>query len=335
MAANATAQANLYEIHVVVKDGTVTEVRTVPQNPVALDRLLCGRPMRDGVSVVSHLFGVCTMAQASAAAYATEAVVNRAATQAQRRLRGWRIGVEALREQLRLLAIELPLRLGAEPATTWIAPLKTLANVAALPGRWWEVAAPVVPWQSTAVDSAIDELDHSMSHYLWGSGPIGLAGLRLNEWAEQNDSTISRIVRTLALTVPATSSIFLELIASRMEATVELVHRLRSLADDNAMENDRPEWCGFGLGTEGIGEGIVTTARGTLRHRVQLDGDHVSAWNIYTPTDEILREGGTLQKTLLGLPVPGVEIDTRRCIEACITVLDPCVPWRLEVAYRA
>jgi len=116
-----------------------------------------------------------------------------------------------------------------------------------------------------------------------------------------------------------------------MEAAAETLRRFSVLAGDNATENDRPRWCGFGFG----GEGVVTSARGTLRHCVKTDGENVLVWNIVSPTDEILGEGGTLQDALLGMPVPAADAEILHYNEACITVFDPCVPWELEVAYRA
>jgi hypothetical protein len=79
------------------------------------------------------------------------------------------------------------------------------------------------------------------------------------------------------------------------------------------------------------GEARVETARGTLVHRLTLDGEKVADYTITAPTDVHFAAGGDAARGLAGLKgSPRAEAER----EALLLVLafDPCVPWELEVA---
>ncbi len=73
-------------------------------------------------------------------------------------------------------------------------------------------------------------------------------------------------------------------------------------------------------------EARVETARGTLVHRLVLDGERIADYAISAPTDVAFAEGGEVMRwlpLLEGLPHAAAEREARLLMLA----LDPCVPW--------
>lgn len=96
------------------------------------------------------------------------------------------------------------------------------------------------------------------------------------------------------------------------------------------------EWlagCAGNLGRMGaqclareIGESTVETARGTLIHRLTLEGERIADYAIEAPTDRHFSTGGdaaTWVENLRGLRVEDAERQSRLLLLA----FDPCVPW--------
>jgi coenzyme F420-reducing hydrogenase alpha subunit len=90
-----------------------------------------------------------------------------------------------------------------------------------------------------------------------------------------------------------------------------------------------------GLGTvsatgvaAGIGAASVETARGTLRHRLELDGDRIADYAITAPTDVHFAAAGDAARWLEGLRgMPAAEAE--RQATRLVMAFDPCVPWEL------
>ncbi|BBO27190.1 hydrogenase expression/formation protein HupK [Alteromonas sp. I4] len=77
---------------------------------------------------------------------------------------------------------------------------------------------------------------------------------------------------------------------------------------------------------------IVETARGTLFHRVQLsENNTVKDYQIIAPTEWNFHPHGTLKTMLSGLTLPREQV--KPVSEILVTLLDPCVPWQLEVIH--
>jgi coenzyme F420-reducing hydrogenase alpha subunit len=81
----------------------------------------------------------------------------------------------------------------------------------------------------------------------------------------------------------------------------------------------------------GIGEARVETARGELRHRLELAGDAIADYRIVAPTDVHFAASGDAVAwlgRLRGLPVAMAQAQAQRLVMA----FDPCVPWECAFA---
>lgn len=76
----------------------------------------------------------------------------------------------------------------------------------------------------------------------------------------------------------------------------------------------------------GVGEARVETARGELRHRLELAGEAIADYAILAPTDVHFARGGDAAvrfDRLRGLPAVEAKVQAQRLVMA----FDPCVPW--------
>jgi hypothetical protein len=79
----------------------------------------------------------------------------------------------------------------------------------------------------------------------------------------------------------------------------------------------------------GRGEAWIHTARGALHHGVQLTRGSVAGWQVEAPTDRnFVDEKGIVRR----LPASLVSAAAaRRAVERAVLVLDPCVPFSVEI----
>jgi coenzyme F420-reducing hydrogenase alpha subunit len=78
----------------------------------------------------------------------------------------------------------------------------------------------------------------------------------------------------------------------------------------------------------GIGESRVETARGTLVHRLALDGEKVADYAIVAPTDVHFAAHGDAARWLE--KVRGLKrAEAERQVQLLVLAFDPCVPWEL------
>ncbi len=79
----------------------------------------------------------------------------------------------------------------------------------------------------------------------------------------------------------------------------------------------------------GRGEAWIHTARGALHHGVQLSGGGVAGWQVEAPTDRnFVDEKGIVKRLPSRLGSAAV---ARRAVERAVLVLDPCVPFSVEI----
>lgn len=104
--------------------------------------------------------------------------------------------------------------------------------------------------------------------------------------------------------------------------------RLAQVLDWLAGESDQLGMVSATRVGPGIGEARVETARGTLRHRLELDGDEVANYVITAPTDLHFAADGEAARwleKLRGLP----RAEAKRQALLLVMAFDPCVPWEL------
>ncbi|HMV64148.1 MAG TPA: hypothetical protein PLN96_13970 [Zoogloea sp.] len=79
----------------------------------------------------------------------------------------------------------------------------------------------------------------------------------------------------------------------------------------------------------GRAEGWVHTARGALHHRLRLAGGRVADWEIDAPTDRNFADAIALRRRLPEhLPDPR---EAKAALERAVLLLDPCVPYGVEI----
>lgn len=104
--------------------------------------------------------------------------------------------------------------------------------------------------------------------------------------------------------------------------TARCLEEMRGLAGSICDEVGMPAATGNGSGL-----GLVGAARGWLAHRVQIENGRIQSYQVLAPTEWNFHPRGVLARSLRGLLDPQPE----RLARLMVTVLDPCVPWRLEI----
>lgn len=126
-----------------------------------------------------------------------------------------------------------------------------------------------------------------------------------SNFAQGNTSTLTARVRSLFDEIRLAEARFESIASQRYEKVETLYHK---------------------------GGAIVETARGTLFHRVQLsENNTVKSYRIIAPTEWNFHPDGTLKTMLAGTRLPRERV--KPVSEVLIKLLDPCVPWQLEVIH--
>jgi uptake hydrogenase large subunit len=84
-----------------------------------------------------------------------------------------------------------------------------------------------------------------------------------------------------------------------------------------------------GQPARGRGEAWIHTARGALHHGVQLSHGSVAGWQVEAPTDRNFVDEKGIVKRLPSSLVSAAA--ARRAVERAVLVLDPCVPFSVEI----
>jgi uptake hydrogenase large subunit len=118
---------------------------------------------------------------------------------------------------------------------------------------------------------------------------------------------------------------------ARLVECAALVAELREQA--SRLDDENPETAVTDTAS-GSGLGVVECARGRLVHWLAVTEGRVSAYRILAPTEWNFHPEGPLAHGLTGARVgPGTSI--RQAIELCVTALDPCVAFEVDLVVRA
>ena len=79
----------------------------------------------------------------------------------------------------------------------------------------------------------------------------------------------------------------------------------------------------------GVGIATAETARGTLKHRLSLDGDEVADYAVIAPTDVHFAPGGDVANWLQRLNGMSKANAEQQALHLALA-FDPCVPWYCE-----
>lgn len=106
------------------------------------------------------------------------------------------------------------------------------------------------------------------------------------------------------------------------------VNALRAAVEEFQADENYPHGS-TGQPAKGRGEAWIHTARGALRHQVHVDGGRVAEWRVEAPTDRNFSDEKGIVR-LLPAELAGVAA-AHQAVERAILVLDPCVPFAVEI----
>jgi coenzyme F420-reducing hydrogenase alpha subunit len=328
--------------------------------------VLEGRPAEDVLKLVPMLFSICGRAQAVAAATAVDAARGIETDAARREERERAIAAECLHEYVWRLFIDLPALLGEAARPGDLADLRRRMPSAAGEAEWLDIAADAEELLEQRVFGlrARDwlTLDEARFERWLGDAALPparmLARLRGFQFGTPRDflpwldeaALREEIAPALAADVtfaakpywhgrPAeTGALARQRLQPRVARELErgglsarLLARLLELAALPAQLR-RPQALGVrGVAAgEGVGLAAVETARGTLVHRVALQGERVAHYAIVAPTEWNFHPRGTFARGLAGAKARD-ENEARQAAALLAHALDPCVAYEVKV----
>lgn len=302
------------------------------------DRLLRGLPAVRAPEVVTRLFGLCRLAQGTAARLAVQAARGRPMESRQRIDLALAVARETITEHLTHFLIAWP-QTGAPPPACrtsdlalWRRRLLAVDDPAAAAGlaveleQWLADLEPPSCPDLCAPDAVA--LLPRLAPAEWGALVANddfarlptLAGAPAETGALARQQGEPEVAALLA----AGRRVDARLVARRLE----LRRLIRGLAEPGTLTNL--------FDAAAIGEGsalaCVETARGTLLHRVQLDSERIARYLIVAPTEWNFHPQGAFVREIDGFPAAS-EASARHAGERLALALDPCVPYTVRIAH--
>ena len=315
---------------VLVWDGQqVARARVLSTQPTA-DRLLRGLPAVRTAEVVKRLFGLCRAAQGAAARLAVQAARCRPMTSREQIDLALTVAREMIVEHLTHVLIAWPATGAAANGgrVTEFALWRQRLQAADDPAAAAEIAPDLERWLADLAWPTPPELHSAdavallprLSPAEWAAHALSndfarwptLAGVPAETGALARQAGEPEVAARLA----AGQRIAARLIARRLE----LQRLVRALADPESLL----DLCAATKIGEGCALACVETARGTLLHRVQLDGERVARYLIVAPTAWNFHPHGAFVREISGLPAAS-EALARQAGERLALALDPCV----------
>ena len=338
--------------------------------PVFACRILEGRPAEDVLKLVPMLFSICGRAQAVAAATAVEAArgIETGATVREERERA--IAAECLHEYVWRLFIDLPALLGEAARPGDLADLRRRMPSQAGEAEWQDIAADAEELLEQRVFGlrARDwlALDEARFERWVGDAALPparmlarLRGIQLGAprgflpWLDEAAlreviapalaADVTFAAKPLWQGQPAeTGALARQHLQPRVARELarelargglpaRLLARMMELAALPAQLR-RPQALGVRGVAAGAGVGLaaVETARGTLVHRVVLEGERVVRYAIVAPTEWNFHPRGAFARGLAGAAARD-ENEARQAAALLAHVLDPCVAYETRV----
>ena len=314
-------------------DGKQIVAAEVVSTRPAVARALSGLPAARVLELIPRLFGLCPRAQEAAArlslaAARGEQVASSAAAPALA------VALEAIGEHLWRLLLDWP-PLAGQPARPseflgWRQRLKRVADQAEAAALGGELAAWLGSERSPALDDdaavAAGVLLPMLSAAEW-SAHIGAESFaELPTFAGQPAETGVLARRAGDATVA-------ELLATGHRLQARLVARyadLRWLAQGLADRQRLVTWLDSTTLGDGCGLACVETARGTLLHQIQLDGDRIGRYVIVAPTEWNFHPQGSFVREIDARPA-ATRAKAVMAARRLVLSLDPCVACELRI----
>ncbi|MCB1966471.1 MAG: nickel-dependent hydrogenase large subunit, partial [Candidatus Accumulibacter sp.] len=105
---------------------------------------------------------------------------------------------------------------------------------------------------------------------------------------------------------------------------------LRWLAQGLVQPARLSAWLDAAMVAEGCGLARVETARGTLLHRIELDGERVASYRIVAPTEWNFHPRGAFVREITGRRV-ATRAEAELAARRLALSLDPCVSFAVAV----
>lgn len=356
------------EFEVVWNGNQIVWVGLHSTRPVFACRVLEHRPVEAALRLVPMLFSVCGRAQAVAAAAACDAARGIEAGSAAKGQRERAIAAECLQEYLWRLFIDLPALLGEAARPGDLADMRRRMPAAASEAEWLDIAAEAeellekrvygmrpqdwleldkarfarwlddaaqpaarmlarlrgfesgvprdfLPWLGG--DELLDEIAPAMDADEAFAARPTWRGNAVETGALARQRLQPRIARELGR-----NGLSARLLARLTELAVLPAQLRRPLANGVRSASPQP----------GIGLAAVETARGTLIHRVAVDGGRVARYRIVAPTEWSFHPRGAFERGLVGAPARD-EAEARQAAALLAHALDPCVAYDLKVKH--
>ena len=315
-------------------DGLIVGV-DLKQQQAAVTRLLCGLAPAQAAARVPSLFSLCAQAQGAAARAACAAAEDGIAAHEEVVVEVAAVRGEAAQEHLWRLLIDWPRELALAPQEHLLA-------------RWRRQLR-----RDAQSLSGADFLFFLETEVL-GMAPATWLALRdlgaLRAWSEAAPGLAARLCQTLLAQEVALSSAWPEhssetgaygrragdsLLASL--ATRPLLARLLARVQEltaMALQDRRFAWPGTLQAQSpapGSGWALAQTARGALRHEVEVVAGKVTRYCIVAPTDRHFAPRGALAALLLGRTCAD-QAEALTLARRYVLALDPCVELRISLA---
>lgn len=346
----------------------ISAVEIYNSRPFAVTRLFQDKPPERVLAMIPSLFYICGMGQLIASVRAFESVYGQIELPATRQARDALIFAESLREQVfswvthwapqhksklspvvdwfnqcrKQLGWCLTLQAAAPDSAVCQADLERLA------GQLAQVLQPFLPthgyFQTLSEMGISEQVYQLLSQY--GECQVGFAAKALHLPEQQEYSSVIAVLsgsdaeqychQPAVDGVPRETGCWARqqvgakgfVLESRLRALhreiISAVERFKTLNQTGGMPKVEPH------GPSGCA--IVETARGTLLHKVKLDEQgNVASYQIIAPTEWNFHPHGSLKTLLEGLYLPWDQVTP--VAETLIKLLDPCVPWQLELTH--
>lgn len=337
--------------------------------PVYACRVLEHRPVESVLRMVPMMFSVCGRAQGIAAAAACEAARGIEAGIEVRNERERAIAAECLQEYLWRLFIDLPALLGEAARPGDLADMRRRMPAAASEAEWLDIAADAeellekrvygmrprdwleldetrfARWVGDAAQPAARMLARlrgfqsvAPRDFLPWLGEAELLGgiapaMEAEEAFPATPTWQGLAAETGALARQRLQPRIAQELATRNGLSARLLARLTELAALPAQLR-RPLANGIRGASphSGVGLAAVETARGTLIHRLVLEGGRVARYRIVAPTEWNFHPLGDFTRGLVGTPARD-EGEARQAAALLAHALDPCVAYEVRTVH--
>lgn len=320
--------------------GQIGAAAVASTRPATTARALRGFSFERVLEFIPRLFSLCRCAQASAAQLSLQAARGLRADLAATPAQTLAVALEAIGEHLWRLLLDWP-SLNGEPARqneflVWRKRLLGLADAA--DGRNGSGAAAfgarLLAWLDEQCPPRFDER--------MLAAPVALLPrLSAADWeshfgddafAEQ-PTFAGQAAETGVLARQAEDPEVAALLSDGRRLQARLQARyvdLRGLAQALAEPEQRSTWIDVAQVAERCGLALVETARGTLLHRVELDGDRVARYAIVAPTEWNFHPQGVFVREMTGRPA-ATRAEALLAGRRLALSLDPCVLFEVTV----